>query len=649
MYIMEINAMGGSTFRIAATIVSLTCVFYTILIQRRHSQRSRLFLMLLSIVLVDSITGIIAYKTFTSSLPYEFRFVVCYCCRMIYFATHFALLYIFSLYIIHMCNLVYKFDRNIQKYLAIPIAIIEALLLSNPFTHLFFKVDNDIVFTREIGIYIAYFIGGLYFLLCFYILAKYWHTINHHKKIAMFYFVSLAVLGIIIQMIYPHITCELLCESIGLMGLMIMIEKEDDKLDSTTNAYNRSTFIYDLNGLLKMKVPFQIICIRIDNSGTYRRITGYENFDHILSEISDFLINLAGDYNVYKIGDANFFILLPMVSDLDVKNYADAIEERFNVGFTSENSTTIIVETILCAKSPEQFTTADDISLLADAPMENDDNRRTFFYDELDFLINNIAIEKAISIGLSTNNFSVNYQPIYDMRYGRIKAMQALLKLNDPKLGDINFSEFMPIAERAGLADTLEEKMIESIFRFAGTELASANVHPDFILIHLMSINFSNKNLVETIMGLKYKYNIDPSLIVFDIDDTILNLGHENLSYVLNELYDEGFGLFLGNYDLSNLGQNEDVLNKFRGVVLTAWKFLDRRYISHGNVVLKTRAEMLNELKKEVLITGVDYASAYEVTKNTRASYISGKYMAEPLSREEIIARFKNMDIVKGI
>lgn len=645
MYSIELSNTGTATFRIAAIIISFTCVFYTRLLQRK-GERSRLFLMLLYIMLIDSFVGFGTDMLAQSSMSYTLRVIFCNLLQMIYFSTHFAMVYLFYLYIIHVCKLTYKYSAKARKIMATPIIATEALLLSNPATGVIFHFDNTMTFHRGVGTYIAYFVSACYFIQCVYILVKYWRTINQVKKLAMFYFLSLAALGILIQMVFPDIICELLCESIGLMGLMVMIEKEDDKIDAITKAYNRAALVNDLKSLISMKIPFKIICMRIDNSEVYRRLTGYESFDVILVKLTGFLMDIAGENNVYRNGDASFFILLPMASAREMLDMAKGIEGRFKDGFAAASGTLNLNESILCASFPEQLDTPEDIMLLADVPFENNSENSIFINKELDFLIRNIAIEKAISQGISEQNFQVYYQPIYGKKCGCIKAMQALLKLHDSRLGNINYNEFMPIAERAGFADTLEARMIESIFRFVGEEVETRDLNLDYVLIHLMSVKVLNKSLVETIMGLKYKYNINPAHIVFDIDDSILNFSNENLAYVLNELYEGGFSLFLGNYDISNLGQNEEALSKFRGVVLTAWKFLDESIIDQGQVVLRNRTDMLSQLNKQIIITGVDNYVLYEGITESSGEYMSGKYLSEPLSREEIIDKFNNEDRV---
>ena len=650
MYYFQISPFSSLSFRIAATIISLTCIFYTLLMHRKSNARSRLFLVLLFIVFIDSIIGLLEHVAVGIPNAYSLSFLLVYILEFTYYLTHFALPYIFFLYVVNVCFLNYRYSRKIFSILSVPFIFMELMLFSNPVTHLVFKLNNFTV-VRGIGIYIAYAISAVYLLFGIFILTKYWTVINQMKRMAMFYFISLSIVGIFIQMIFPEIKCELLCEAIGLMGLMIMIEKGDDKLDTTTIAYNRVALINDLNSFIDMHIPLKILCVRIDNSESYRRITGFDNFNLILEEIVVFLINIYEDCNVYKLGDANFFILCPRASDEDISVFAESIAERFEQGFISAGGTTTVATNILCANVPEQFNSPEDIMLLADVPLDlNISHSKNILKNEdIDFLIRNIGIEKAISSGINSGSFHVQYQPVYGKKCGCIKAMQALLRLNDSNLGDINYNEFMPIAERIGLSDTLEEKMIESIFRFVGTEISNENINIDFVLIHLMSVRVIHKRLVETIMGLKYKYNVDPSIIIFDIDDSILNFGNEHLTYVLNELYDAGFGLYLGNYDISNLGQNEEVLNKFMGVVLTAWKFLGNEYISQGHILLRTRTDMLDRLGKEVIITGVDDAECYHGIVDSCALYMSGKYLAPSLSKEEIIKKFKEHDRVQGL
>ncbi|MBO6128034.1 MAG: hypothetical protein J6P79_03945 [Pseudobutyrivibrio sp.] len=63
-------------------------------------------------------------------------------------------------------------------------------------------------------------------------------------------------------------------------------------------------------------------------------------------------------------------------------------------------------------------------------------------------------------------------------------------------------------------------------------------------------------------------------------------------------------------------------------------------------MVLKNRTDMLSQLNKQIIITGVDNYVLYEGITESCGEYMSGKYLSEPLSRDEIIEKFSNEDRV---
>ncbi len=645
---MESNALSASTFRVAAVVISLTCMIYTLIMRVKRNTRGKLFMMLLLITIIDSLEGIVSELFYVDAvfLSSKIRIIVCSICEMVYYSTHFALAVFFLYYIIQVCDVMYKVDKKIKLYIFVPITILEILLFTNPFTHIAFTIDENLTFSRGPLVYAAYALSGLYLLTCIYLLFIYWKTINSLKKIAMFYFLILTFAGIIIQMLFPFIVCELMVEAIGLMGIMIMIEKEDDRLDSSTKAYDRKTLLHDLNTLVKMKRKFKIICIRIDNAAIYRRITGYENFDRILIDVADFLIHLDVRYNVYRNGDANFYIICPDVNDKDAEKIAHRIIDRFEAGFISQNSDTRIHCNILLAGYPEHFSNVNDIVLMSEAPINLEGDRNFIYGDKLEYLLRTIDVENAISSAFSENKFKVYYRPIYGKECGCLKAAHALLNLEDSDLGDVDFNEYMPVAERTGFAEELQFMLIEAVFEFIGNDVNKGYMDVDFVIIPIMAAKVLNRNLIVHVEKMLEKYKVDSSIIAFSISDTIAALAEQNLEYIINSFYDDGVKLFFSGHENGGRGISIDVMDKFYGVLLSCWNFLKTDKRKQGTIIMKARTNMLAQLGKKIVITGVDNTEFFDDIKEMTGEYMTGNHFSEALTKNELQNKFWNNDKV---
>ncbi len=76
-------------------------------------------------------------------------------------------------------------------------------------------------------------------------------------------------------------------------------------------------------------------------------------------------------------------------------------------------------------------------------------------------------VSEALVASLKTapDEFSVVYQPQYELRTGSMVGMEALLRWRHPELGAVSPGEFVPLAERRGLIHELTEHLVRCISR----------------------------------------------------------------------------------------------------------------------------------------------------------------------------------------
>lgn len=636
---METNGYGSLTFRIAAGIISLTCIFYTLLMRNKKRARSNLFAALLVLTFIDSVTGVISYATQHSNMPFSLKLFICYMCKLAYFLTHFAFIPAFLFYIVMVCGIMYKLKAMQKTIILFPIVILEILLIFNPILNFMFVHIGDLQFERGPGIYLAYLIAGVYIAFCAYLLFRYWKNIGTLKRIAMLYFSLLAIAGTLIQMLNPSIVCELLADAIGLMGIMIMIEKDDDKIDVGSGVYNRNAFLNDLNNLFSLKREFVAICLRISNANSYRKIVGFDNFQKIIHGVGDFLVSLDEKYDVYRAEDSCFYILCPDISDEELENMVNRINERFNGGFDVGEGAAMINAIILAAKTPGQFNSVDDIFLLAEADIESGD-KRVFMGSDLDFLVRRMEVEKAIGRGITDKNFQVLYQPIYDSETGKIIAAEALMTLNDPVLGPIDSEEFIAVADKSGFIEELEIRMIEAVFRFLGTGVDRSDMRIEYVLIHFMSIKTLKKSVADSVKDYLEHFKIDPSLIAFEISEQDAYAGIDSLEYIMNAFQKLGIRLFLGNYTSGYMDYRSGYSNGFEGMIIYVRNIMEGTGFENGKILINTRVNLLNQLNKKVIVSRIDSKEYYDIIKDLQADSKSGNYFSSFMTRNELQLRF---------
>ena len=631
---------GGLTFSVAALIVSLTSIFCAIVIRKKKSLKNRLLLTLLVIVSLNACTGIAAYSAYNYDFPYAYKFFVCYFSKYIYYATHFLMMPILLYYIIVVCGILHLFSKRLRVAFAVPMFVIETVLFSNPMTRLAFTASSDLVFHRGPVVYAAYILSAFYFVLCVLLLVRYWKSINHLKKGAMVYFLSLAITGVIIQLLFPRITCELLCESIGLMGIMIILEKDDDRVDSGTGLYNRMALLQDIKNYISLNRSFKSICVRIENADAYINIMGYADFDAIIKKIAKYLFDTADKYDVYISGIACFYILCVDGTENESNKLAHTIRDRFDKSWDLDENQMNINAVIICAGTPEMFNSEEDILMLSEAHIE-DAGKNILIGHDLDFLLRKIEVEKAIVRGMNENHFVVKYRPFFDKSGNNICGAEALLYLNDPALGEVAFGEFMSVAEKSGFAEELEHRMIGSILRFTGALLEENVDCIRFIMMHTVSDKVMSKELVGVVREYAKQYNVDLSKIALDINDNVLYVETDSVDYVIERLSEDGVRIFMGNYKNDSMGVRYDMLGGFDGVIVNIRHFMETTGSSKRNLILKNRTDMFKQINKTVVVSGVDSFEYFDKIKDIYADYILGDYLSPAVSKVEFVEMAK--------
>ena len=96
--------IGSITFNLAALVISMTCVLYTLMMRTRIKFSNRLFMSLILIVIIDSLTGILCEVVVYSGLSYGVKLFCFHVFQYLYFFTHFAIAPILALYIIISCG-----------------------------------------------------------------------------------------------------------------------------------------------------------------------------------------------------------------------------------------------------------------------------------------------------------------------------------------------------------------------------------------------------------------------------------------------------------------------------------------------------------------------------------------------------------------
>ena len=632
------------TFNLAAVIIAVTCLFYTLVMRRKLRLKNKLFIANITIVIVNALTVILGYLVLGSGLADSSKLILADALQFIYYFTHYAIAPFFAMYIILVCNVSYRFPKRARVILILPFYVLEFFVLINPLTHLVYTYDSNLVLHRHFGVYLAYIQAAFYILFAIVALLLYWNTLNRLKKIALLYFFFIVVVGTIVQMAFIDIKCELMCEAIGFMGIMIVLENDDDRIDTPTGAFNRNAFTRDITSYFKYGRNFNVICLRILNADVYRKITGYETFEKVLAAA----VNLAGSQNskidVYRSSADSLMVVCPDIAFDEARRIASTLFIEANSDWPVEGNRVHLKTAVLLAKCPEQFSALDQLYLLSDSAFDASDEK-VLCCNDLNFLLRRGEIENAVRRGIREKSFRVYFEPIYKKEDLSICGAQATLKFEDKDLGVIEPSEFIPIAEQTGMIENLGWFVIDEALYFLGGMTQELGL--EFIEISLSSVQLIKSDFVLKTRTLFEEHGVVPSQIIFDITESAAATDQDVLGNVMKQLDEDGIRFFMDEYGTGFFNMQSASSLIFEGVKMDAGLLKMVGDQGQNKIILENRLKMMNQMGKKVVLDHIDSQELMDITSGIKSDFLKGSYFSEAVSKTEFVAILRATELAK--
>ncbi len=633
---MDIEGVGSVTFNLAALIISVTCIIYSLIMKSRKRFKNRLFLLLLFVVAIDSVTGIFGDMVKNSALGYSMRYILFEINEFVYFSTHFALAPLFAIYIVQVFDISYRFPKILRSLFFIPPVVLEVLVLANPFLHTVYTIDTYLEFHRAWGEYLAYAVSVFYIVFSVVAMCLYGRTLTVRRRTAVGYFFFIVIVGTIIQMVFIRIRCELLGEAVGFMGLMIVLENDDDRTDTATGAFNRAFFIQRVGTYLRYGRSFYTLSIRGRDADIYRKSAGYEEFEKIIGTIVTYLEGLNSRFSVYRTGRDSLLLVCPDISRDQADEVAETVRERFEHRWIHGVTQVYLKATLLLANSPGKFSTMEQLLQLADGEVETDEDKVLTGHD-LDFLLRRLEVGEAVKRGIRDDRFRVSYKPIYTRSELSMCGAEAMLRFRDSDLGDIREEEFLPVAEQTGLGERLGWLVLEEVCMLLGNN-NNQETGFEFVCVNLTSSMILKQDFAERLNRIMDKYGVGPSQIVLDLAESTIASDHKVLRTAMEQLNRDGIRFYMNDYGAGFYYMQSGASDVFEGIKVSAPAFMEARENAQSRVIMQNRLKMMQRMGKKIIADNVQDQESYTKLLDTEADYMEGSYFSPVLSKNEILS-----------
>src|SRR4051794_20674691 len=237
--------------------------------------------------------------------------------------------------------------------------------------------------------------------------------------------------------------------------------------DPLTGLANRALFVDRLEHALYTGTPqderLAVLFIDLDDFKKLNDSLGHPAGDELLRRCARRLTERlgAGD-TAARLGGDEFAVLLescasPEAAGQMTRYLLDALGEPIEL---DGRRFAISASAGIALVSRREQPPADDVLRNADIALyraKDEGPGRYRIYEQRmhDTLLRRIELEADLRRGIATNQFVLHYQPIVDADGGNVVGAEALVRWQHPQKGMIPPSQFIPVAEDAGLIELL--------------------------------------------------------------------------------------------------------------------------------------------------------------------------------------------------
>jgi len=296
--------------------------------------------------------------------------------------------------------------------------------------------------------------------------------------------------------------------------------------DALTLLPNRMLFVDRLNVAMaqarRHRKLVAVMMMDLDRFDIVNNALGRGMADRLLRSVADrlnatlreedSLARFSGDEFIFLIADSG----AGTESAIVAQRVLDAMAHPFNVGGRSIELT----GSIGIAMSKRDGSEAEALIRNASTAMfrakEFGRNLYQFHDEELNArTLERLALVSSVRRALDRGEFELHYQPEVDVQTGRIQCVEAFVRWRHPDLGIIGPSEFLNVAEEAGLGNRIAEFVLTSAARQA-REWSEAGM-PTRVAVNLSPRDFNARSLIRSVEQAVRENSLEPRSVELEI------------------------------------------------------------------------------------------------------------------------------------
>ncbi|MFN0166560.1 MAG: EAL domain-containing protein [Bryobacteraceae bacterium] len=341
---------------------------------------------------------------------------------------------------------------------------------------------------------------------------------------------------------------------------------------------------------------------------------------------SDTVARLSGD---------EFVILAEgLPDDKGIQRVANAVLESLREPFELDGQEVFATASVGVSLFPRDATDAEGLLRAADSAMyrakHGGKNRYQHFSPEISAAcLERFSVENHLRRALDRNEFSVYYQPQFEVKTGRLAGYEALLRWTHPKLGIVSPSRFIPIAEESGLIIGIGQWILRHACGQARAWQSPAALFRT-ISVNVSALQLSQPDFVQSVLFALEASGLDPCCLELEITESLLMRDVEDFARKMSALRSLGVRV-----SVDDFGTGYSSLSYLQRLPVDVLK-LDRSFVDglkkagNGRALVQSVVSMAHELGLKVTAEGIETHQQLEAIHETGCDLAQGYLLGIP-------------------
>jgi len=416
--------------------------------------------------------------------------------------------------------------------------------------------------------------------------------------------------------------------------------------DPLTGLFNRTMFNERLQQALAQASRFErslaLLFIDLDGFKVINDTYGHNSGDAVLADLASRLRATLREGDVIgRMGGDEFVVLIEEFDEAtQVAEVAKKVLDATTRPFLLPGRECSLTASLGISIYPDDGKDAQALLKSADIAMylvkQQGKNSFRFYSPQMNVhMMERLSLESGLRRAIERGELNLLYQPRVGVSDGQVRAVEALIRWQHPSQGVISPSEFVPVAEDAGLISAIGEWVLHTACRQARAWRDQGLLELR-VAVNLSPRQFLQESLIHVVREALHHTGMDPARLELEITEEMLIRNPERAERLLGQFKELGVRVVIDDF-----GTGLSSLNVIQRLPIDCVK-IDRSLIldlpgsERAAAITRGVVAMAHSLGISTTAEGVETREQREFLAQIGCEDMQGNYFSAPVGADTV-------------